>query len=92
MWDSFGHLEWVPRCLAGFLGDGEYNYAASLVPMKEEEEEEEEEEERDDTEDYIGYLAYLMDKTKEQGNVDELPIMSEVMDEDETMRLAMKIS
>jgi hypothetical protein len=54
-----------------------------------EEEEEEEEDERDDTKDY---LSYLMEKAKEEGKVDELPLMPEGVDEEEAMRLAMKAS
>jgi hypothetical protein len=62
-----------------------------LAPVKEEEEEDEEEE-RDDTEDFLGYLPFIGKKAKEEGKVDELPLMPESADEDEAMRLAMKAS
>jgi hypothetical protein len=76
----FEHLEWDPRCRAGFLDDDEFNYATPLASVKEdkeeedeeEEEDDDEEEERDDTEDNIGYLA---EKAKEEGKVDELQLM-----------------
>jgi hypothetical protein len=47
---------------------------------------------RDDTEDYLGYLVYLSEKAKEEGKVDELPLVPEGVDEDEAKRLAMKAS
>jgi hypothetical protein len=40
-----------------------------------EEEEENEEEEGDDANDYLGYVAYFTENAKEEGRVDELPLM-----------------
>jgi hypothetical protein len=42
MWDPFSHLEWDPRCQAGFLDDDEYNNVAPLALVKDENEEEDE--------------------------------------------------
>jgi hypothetical protein len=78
---------WDLRHRAGFLGDDAYNYADPLISVKEEKEEEEK---RGDTEDYLGYLVYLSEKAKEEGKVDELPLVPEGVDEDEAKRLAVK--
>jgi hypothetical protein len=39
----FEHLEWDPRCRAGFLDDDKFNYATPLASVKEDKEEEDEE-------------------------------------------------
>jgi hypothetical protein len=26
MWDTYGNMEWDPRCRVGFLGDGKSDY------------------------------------------------------------------
>jgi hypothetical protein len=42
------------ECRAGFLGDDEYNYAAPLTPVKEEEKY------------YLGCLTYMAKKTRKR--------------------------
>jgi hypothetical protein len=50
------------------------------------------EEEWDDTKDYLFYLAYLAEQANEADTMNQLPLVLEVMDEEEAMRLALKVS
>jgi hypothetical protein len=62
--DTFGKVEWDPRCRSRFLSDGEFGYDPPpgvdvKMHAKEEPTLPKREPERDNTEDFLVYITYL---------------------------------
>jgi hypothetical protein len=93
LWATYDKVEWDPRHHARFLGNEEFMYVFPLAAEKKlKPEEEPPSPEKDDTADCLGYLTYSAEKAKEEGTEDHLYVMSEGVDEGETLRLAMMAS